>query len=96
MTNLLSVNYRPSKDERKKDEDRVKFVEFIASVTEMYLNGDIDVISIGFVDEDGIPRVEYGSFPVNFGNDVLALGVEASRESSDICDEARALIKNGA
>jgi hypothetical protein len=52
-------------------------------------------ISVGFVDSDGIPTVEYGSFPVNFGNDVLALGIEASREGSLVCSEARELVKSG-
>lgn len=97
MNNVFSLNHRPKGEEsiKLKSEDRIKFVEYVASVTEAYLNGDIDSVMIGHVDADGIPSVEFGSFPVNMANDILALGAEAHREGSIVCHEARDIILNG-
>lgn len=97
LNNVFSINHRPSAGSAKQaaPEDRVSFVEYVAKVTEAYLNGEIDSIVIGHVDGDGIPVVEFGSFPVNMGNDILALAVETHQVGSGLCQEARDIILNG-
>ena len=95
MNNVYSINHRPS-GTIEPTQDRIKFVEYMAALADDYLAGKIDIITIGHVDEDGVPNVEFGTFPVNFGNDVLALGVESHRQASQVCAEAREIIKTGA
>lgn len=69
------VNHEP-------EPERVKFVAFMAKIAEQYLNGDIDVVMVGFVDPDGHPFPAIGDFPTGLMNDVLALGVSMEKETT--------------
>jgi hypothetical protein len=62
------------------DPERVKFVQYIAGVTEAYLNGNIDIVMIGFVDPQGIPFPGLGPYPPELVNDVLALAIASEAE----------------
>lgn len=81
---IIGIDFPESSQKVNKEppKERVKFVEYLAKISEQYLRGEIDVVLVGWVDPSGRPYVGVGDYPGELTNDLFVLGASVEKETS--------------